>query len=598
MSLVERTEELLKVVTGNSNARLNDFQVRAIELIEKSGNYLVVGPTGIGKTLVGVAAILKYGRGFYLAPLRSLMAEKYSELRKMFPDKKVVLTNKDYSIPRRVLKDADVRVLSPYKFLLYLDYLEPSDGVVVVDEIHKISSDPEMEVAITAMKTAGFNVVGLSATVHDDDIPRMAKWLNALVIKADESRPVPIKHTEIKLELGFGGLVVERGGNYFKQKEKFSSKEDVVAELVARIRRIDPSGGIMVWCPTRHEADEYALRIAHKMSGTNQCVSASFVVSSEHDKILSRVACNGVLIHHGGISPKNREVVEDLFKSRKAEVVVSCYTLSHGVNFPVRYLVMTSLFDHENKPLDPSTFHQISGRAGRPGLDKYGEVLVVVVGDLESCILTKLLQEKATRVKSNLYNPWTLTKLTAQQLAMRKRVDSFVDFLKETYYVQVRGIQGFEEIKKLAEEVLVSVVEAYFELKPNGEVKPKGKKEFFASIMGLHPEEWAAHEPLIAGDYRSTVEKIVDASMKAVGLTDSSIRSQVISYGFMSTYLGSWKVREVAEMSQTMLDALALYVRRVYGWSSIEFSNAKTLWRCILLVLCYFVYLAHREHLV
>lgn len=576
MGLVEETEKLLKRLKGH-DAKLNEFQVQAIETIEKTdGNILVIAPTGAGKTVVGVSAIAKYGRGFYLAPLRSLMMEKYVEIRRMFPNKKVVLTNKDYSVPRLVIKESDIRIMSPYKFMLYFDYLEPDDGVVVVDEIHKIHCDPDMEAAVTEMKMDGFRIVGLSATIHDDDIPRMSRWLNATVVKHGRKRPVPLKFVEVKLDLTeMGSVAVVGGGGILKEGEVYPTKEEAVAEVVSRILSSDPGGGVMIWAPTRSEADRYAALMRRRLPQRLVGISKNVVKSSEHDHILATCLEHGVGIHHGGISPKNRELVEDLFRGKRINVVSSCYTLSHGVNLPVRYMVITTLFDYDGNFVNPSTFHQVAGRAGRPGLDDFGVVVVVTVGDLESFVLSKILAEGSGRLHSRLHNMWTLTKLLAQRLSMDRSIEGARRFISETYYVQERGQPGYEELKALVEECLTTVIDAYFDLGSSGVVRPKGKEEWIAAAMGLHPDEWSIRKPAASGNYDETVSAAVEVAMKARGIDDARVATVVKNYGLLSTYVGGWKVRDLADATQTILDAVALYLRRVYGWKSKEFENGK-----------------------
>ena len=574
MSLADKLEQLLKRQKNDPNAKLNPFQLKAIEVIERrDDNVLVVGPTGIGKTMVGYAGILKHGKGFYLAPLRSLMREKYIEIRNLFPDKKVVITNKDYSIPRKVLKDADIRVMSPYKFIIYLDYLEPEDGVVVVDEIHKINEDPEMEAAVSAIKAMGFRIIALSATVHEEDIPKMSRWLGATSVVADEERPVPLRFNEIKLQLIPRGLLVERGG-YLEPQKVYPNKYEVIADLVKTLRERDPSGNIMVWTPTRSEADTIARMISLKLPTVLPGASRQVIRSGEHDEALAAVIEKGLGIHHGGISTKNKEMVEDLFYKKKIHTVVTCYTLSHGVNFPVRYVIVSSLMNFDSKPIDPSTFHQIAGRAGRPGLDTFGEVITITIGDLESYLLTKILSEKTTKIRSKLYNKWMLTKMAAQRIALDRSLDSFVRFLKETYYAQEYGPRGLEELKKLGEEAVAEAVDTYFVL-DNGKIEAKGRLEYIAASMGLHPKEWAVYEPMIQGDYEATVLKAANAALEATGIDDRSVIDTVLEYGLLGTYLGSWKVREVAEYTQTILDAVGVYTRRVFGWKSKEYENAR-----------------------
>lgn len=575
MVLVEETEKLLKKLKG-SGAKLNEFQVHAIEAIEKTdGNVLVVAPTGSGKTMIGVSALLKHGKGFYLAPLRSLMMEKYIELRKMFPDKKVIITNKDYSVSRKELKEADIRVLSPYKFMLYLDYLEPSDGVVVVDEIHKIHDDPDVEASVTTMKIEGFRIVGLSATIHDSDIPTMSRWLSATVIKHSGERPVPLRFVEVKLDLDYDGFVkVVNGGGYLPNGGYFPTKEVAVSELVSTISRTDPGAGIMVWAATRAEADMYAEMIASRMP-KKIFPPPPLTVSTEHDRTLRSTIEKGVAIHHGGISPRNREVVEELFRGKRCNVVVTCFTLSHGVNLPVKYLVITSVYNYDYNPVDPSTFHQIAGRAGRPGLDDVGIVIVVTVGDLESFILSKLLTEQSKRIKSKLHNEWTITKLLAQRLAVDRSVDGVRAFLRETYYVYERGDKGFEEVKLLAERCLTTVVDAYFDINSDGTVEPKGREEEVAARMGLHPAEWGIRHSTVSGNYADSVSATIDLAEKVRGIDYGDAKRVVMDYGLLSYYVGGWKSRELADFVQTVLDALALYARRVYGWRSNEFQNAR-----------------------
>ncbi|MEM1694033.1 MAG: DEAD/DEAH box helicase [Ignisphaera sp.] len=575
MSLVENVEKILKTLKGKES-KLNDFQINAINLIEKADdNILVIGPTGIGKTMIGVSSLIKYGKGFYLAPLRSLMYEKYIEFRKMFPNKKIVLTNKDYSVTRAQLKNADIRILSPYKFMLYLDYLDPLDGVVVVDEIHKVHEDPDMEAIITMMKVMGFRIIGLSATIHKEDELKIARWINALVIRHEGNRLIPLRFIEVKLDLESEGVSVVDGGGFLNNNTKYSSKEECVTDLVKKIIESDPNGGIMLWCPTRGEADRYALLISRQLPVKLAGISKNILTATNHDRVLKSVIEKGICIHHGGISTKNREIVEELFKNKKCKVVVSCYTLSHGVNLPVRYLVITTLYNHKGDLLDPSTFHQIAGRAGRPGLDDFGVVITITVGDLESFILSKILSETATRIHSKLHNEWTLTKLLTQRLAIDCSIDKVKSFLKETYYVYDHGLQGYEEIKKLAEECLTNIIDTYFDLYDNGLVKAKSRKEYIASIMGLHPKEWSLYPYMISGDYTTTVEKAIDISLRIKNIDDLEVKNLVRKYGLLSYHFESWKAREIADTTQSILDAVALYVRRIYGWKSQEFSNAK-----------------------
>lgn len=571
---VDAGEALRIVLTRMGHKAPNKVQLAAVKaaVANPDSNLLVVAPTGSGKTAIGYALLAMHGRGFYLAPLRSIMYEKYWELKKVFPDKDIVITNKDYSVPRSRIKSADIRVMSPYKFMLYADMLEPGDGVVVVDEIHKVSEDPDMEAAVTLMLDKGFRVIGLSATIAEEDKPIVSRWLNAILVEGDK-RPVPLRHVEVRAELTPGGLAVVDGGGYLRAGAHYVSRYELVADLVAGILRREPDAGILVWNPVRKEANTFAYHIAQRMPPAPP-LEVSVSRGSEHDRVLAAVIKRRVGIHHGGISPANLELVMELFKKRELKVVVTCYTLSHGVNLPARYVVITTLIDHSLNPLDPSTFHQVAGRAGRPGLDPYGEAITLTVGELEHRLYKKALAMGAGRIRSVLHREWTITKIAAQRLYY-STADSLARFLRRTLYVAKLGEEGLRTLAKLAEEAAALVAEYYYEV--DGEVfKPRGREEAIAAKMGLHPYEWEVAKTAVSGDYKATVEEAVMVADKALELNAKpDDMDTVVRYGMLAIYLGRNAARQLAEMTQTILDAAAVYARRVYGWRSQEFANAR-----------------------
>ncbi len=581
--LVPALEESIIELTWRIYGRrieLRGFQREALKLIETtSDNILVVAPTGAGKSLVGVATILHHGKGFYLAPLRSLMREKYLEFLRFFPGKKIVITNKDYSISRSRFKKADIRVLSPYKILLYMDYLSPEDGVVVVDEIHKMNKDPEMEAAITLLKTLGFRIIALSATIRDEDIDLLSKWLEARVVRGSEPRPVPLKLKAVKLGYNFPSVVVKDGAGILPDGAEYPSKDTVIVEIVRRLVSNEPDASVMVWTPLRREADRYAQLIARVMPNSWRYMeyASRIVASSEHDKILARTLAQGVAIHHGGITPKSREYVEELVRSRKVRIVVSCYTLSHGVNLPVRHIVMTTIFDFNSKPIDPSVFHQIAGRAGRPGLDPYGQVITVLEGPLEEAIYDAMIEHGLTRIKSSIASEWVVTKIAAQQLAVHRNVDKVEEFLSNTFYAVSEGEGAVKALRELL-TVALGTLKEYFYI--SGTIaKPLGEKEELAARMSLHPYEWYVHEPMMNGDYKASVAKALEAAEIAVGWASPDDRELIMDYGLLAIYLGGWRVRELADTVQTILDANALYLKRLKGWGSPEAVRAEKIAR-------------------
>lgn len=557
----------------DASATLKAFQREAIKIIEKTDdNLVVIAPTGAGKTLIGVAALLKHGKGFYLAPTRALMLEKYLELRSIFPDKKVVLTNKDYSIPRHVLKNAHIRVLSPYKMLLYLSTFTPDDGVVVVDELHEIRTNPDFEAVISALKQDGYRIIGLSATINDEDSIKVSRWLNAHIVKSTEERPVPLQFLEIRLYVWGKQLIVDKGAGILEERARYADKTLAVADAVASILRKDPDAGILVWCPTRSDADLYARAIATKLN-QGRLPLAVETVANRHDEALAQTLPRGVGIHHGGISQKNRELVEELFRKKEIKVLVSCFTLSHGVNLPIKYLIMTGLYNYDGEFLDATTFHQITGRAGRPGLTDIGIVVVFTVGNLESFTLSKLIATRADAITSKLHSEWTLTKIVAQRLAATRSLDKIRDFIDNTYFVVERGQGAHEEIKATLEKVTTNIVSAYYDIE-NGSLVPKGRAEYYASLLGLHPDEFNVAKIAVKGEYRPTVSLAVETAGRVLDVGDDDDKETVISHGLLAGYFASRVARDLADLTQAILDGAALHARVVYGYKSPEFAAA------------------------
>lgn len=562
-SLAERIEKL----TG---FKLSEFQRRAIKLLEETDdNIVVAAPTGAGKTVIGYAALLKHGGGFYLAPLIAIMTEKYHELSSIFKKLgySIIVTNRDYRIPYTIVLESDIRIMSPYKFLTYSHLLDPDrhGKVVVVDEFHKLSGDPMFEAAVTMARNKGFRIVALSATISDEDLERVAKWLNAKVVK-ETVRPVKLEHYPLTFHY-MGNIVAARTVSVNKKpiveaNEVFRSREEAAAIIAARLHTITEKP-VLVWAPTRRMVEQIARMIADVLPEKDEYVKlAEKIVSSNPSEALLRYTVrHGVFIHHGGLSFSVRELVENEYK-KNGGVLVTAYTLSHGVNLPGTFLVLSTLRDYKGDVLDASTFHQISGRAGRPGLDTIGIVLAIVVGEAEYAVYEKLVEQKASKIEPHmLRDPYSLSKLLLPVYATTRSWEKVSAVARASYSYLVEN--NSEELLSNAIEVMKRVVEYYSKISE--------KEAYYAMLMGIFPLEFEAVKSVLASSsYKEAVEKVLDYACQIHGVEPGEVYDDILHYGYLASWFGNPAARQVADTIQTILETGAFWAARVYGWKSQE----------------------------
>jgi len=566
-SLASRVERLLGI-------KLTDFQKHAIELIEKTeDNLLVVAPTGSGKTVIGYAALLKYGGGFYLAPLIAIMNEKYQELAELGRKTRmsVIITNRDYRIPLSAVLKANIKIMSPYKFLTYAHYIDPQrhGRVIIVDEFHKLSGDALFEAAVTLAKMRGFRIIALSATISDDDAVKLAEWLNAKLV-TETRRPVELKHVPLAFYYTGGKYVAARQISVnsvpiLNRYEVFEEREDIAAAVAARLYKATKRP-VIVWAPTRAKVENIAMKIAAMLelegeeSGKFADLANRIPPSNPSEKTLRYTLKHGVWIHHGGLSYSVRKFVEENYR-KHGGIIVTAYTLSHGVNMPGTFLIISSIYDFEMNPIDPSTFHQISGRAGRPGLDPVGIVFTVVVGDAEYAYYEKLLSTKASRVVPAFFSDGAaMIKLLLPLYATSADLKNVI---KSTYSYFVSGDD------RSVERAIAFIENIVKEYRKFG--NSKGVIE--AMKMGLHPKEYQAVVSILSEDrpYTEYIELLLNTISEIYNIDQAEVYGDIIKYGFLALWFGSNpKSRDVADKIQTLLETASFWAARVYGWSSNE----------------------------
>ncbi|HXW33413.1 MAG TPA: DEAD/DEAH box helicase [Acidimicrobiales bacterium] len=458
------------------------FQVEAFEALDEGSSVLVSAPTGSGKTVVAgyaVAKALEAGeKAFYTTPLKALSNQKFGELAATYGPERVGLLTGDVShngeAPVVVMTTEVLR-----NMLFAGSPLLKGLGVVVLDEVHYLE-DPYRgsvweEVIILAPK--GIVLVCLSATVSNAG--EFGSWLRSVrgptEVVVEQRRPVELRN---HVALAYKGSrefelvpVLLRG-----------KLHPVAAKLDERTTRLQRRpGGIRhsrLATPRRTEIVENlealgmlpAIVFIFSRVACDDAVAQSLADGirltdpDERDEIRRRCEQHteglpddeldvlgygrwlsgleiGVASHHAGLIPAFREAVEDCFADGLVKVVYATETLALGINMPARTVVIERLQkvrEHGRSALTSGEYAQLTGRAGRRGLDSVGHAVV----PWSSHILVEDVAKLATSPAPDLRSSFRPTYNLAVNLVRRYAVDqahyvldhSFAQFLDERHH--------------------------------------------------------------------------------------------------------------------------------------------------------------------
>ncbi|HEY5880676.1 MAG TPA: DUF3516 domain-containing protein [Nakamurella sp.] len=334
-----------------------------LEIVAES-NLILGTPTGSGKSLVATAALftgLATGRrSYYTAPIKALVSEKFFDLVDIFGPSAVGMITGDSAV-----NAAAPIICCTAEILASVALRGGADadaGIVVMDEFHYYG-DPQRgwawQVPLLELTRAQF--VLMSATLGDvrffgDDLTRRTGRSTAII--TDVPRPVPLhySYTLVPLTETLQDLLeTQRAPVYI-----------VHFTQAAALERAQALSSIAV--ATRAERDEIA------------DVIGEFRFSPGFGRTLSRLVRHGIGVHHAGMLPKYRRLVEKLAQSGLLKVICGTDTLGVGINVPIRTVLMTALSKYDGRRtrlLSAREFHQIAGRAGRAGFDVAGDVVVL-----------------------------------------------------------------------------------------------------------------------------------------------------------------------------------------------------------------------------
>ena len=330
-----------------------------------SGNHVIAAtPTGSGKSMIALAAhfvsMAHGGRSYYTAPLKALVSEKFFDLVSLFGADNVGMVTGDVSL------NADAPIICCTAEILANQSLREGPtldaDMIVMDEFH-FYADPQRGWAwqVPLLELTRPQFIAMSATLGDTTVFRK-QWTERTgrptVEITDAQRPVPLEYDYVvdTLQDTVERLLSE--GRHPIYIVHFSQKDavDTASSLMDR-KLVSP---------------EVRSQIARELS------SVSF--TKGFGQTLRGLLSHGIGVHHAGMLPRYRRLVERLTQQGLLPVICGTDTLGVGINVPIRTVLLTSLvkFDGSKmRHLRSREFHQIAGRAGRAGFDTVGFVRVL-----------------------------------------------------------------------------------------------------------------------------------------------------------------------------------------------------------------------------
>ena len=421
----------------------DDFQVAGCYAVEDGKSVLVAAPTGAGKTVVGEFAAfsaLKRGKKcFYTTPIKALSNQKFQEFVEQFGEERVGLLTGDTSING----DAEILVMTT-EVLRNMLYARSSTltnlGCVVMDEVHYLADKSRgavwEEVLIHLMESV--QVISLSATVSNAE--EFGEWLGEVrgttEVIVSEIRPIPlyqhvlIGNRLIDLFSAPGKINPEILGLEREAMRKVRMprhRREAWGDQDARLSRAD------VIEKLHRESLLPAITFIFSRMGCDgavkQCLQAGIRLTSpeERTEIVATARRytqylaeedlevlgyrdwltaleRGIAAHHAGLLPSFKGAVEDLFQRGLVKAVFATETLALGINMPARTVVLEKLTKWNGEahvPITPGEYTQLTGRAGRRGIDIEGNAVVQWSPTVDSATAAGLASTRTYPLRSS-----------------------------------------------------------------------------------------------------------------------------------------------------------------------------------------------------
>jgi len=490
---------------------LDEYQRQAIEYLHDGRSALVVAPTGSGKTVVAEFGVWlaerEKGKTFYTTPLKALSNQKFRDFSDAYGSENVGLLTGDNSING----EAPVVVMTTEVLRNMIYERSPTlEGLrfVVLDEVHYLMDPfrgPVWEEIIIQLPLK-VKIIGLSATVSN--YREFGEWLNDLrgevEVIYNDHRTVPLRDYYM-----IGGIMVNllssRSPQVVIEYEKSMTRKGrpggkiSARQLIPRradvITRLQKSGMLpaIYFIFSRVGCD----------AGVTHCMEAGIDLTSPaekeiiEDQVLLRMSWlpeedlrvfgfkewlealkRGISSHHAGHLPIFKEVVEDLFQQGLVRAVFATETLSLGINMPAKTVVIESLYKFSGEShefLTPTEYTQLTGRAGRRGIDKVGNAVTLYNPIVPFNQIQTLAQAESVPIRSSFslsYNmAMNLLRFYDMETAVHVLNSSFAQFHADRDVVHLEKSRGrlAKKLRTLSKKISCERGEAqdYFRLRSN-----------------------------------------------------------------------------------------------------------------------------------
>lgn len=386
------SDAVSKVLELSGYSELNPAQKLAVDAgLLEGKNLVVAAPTASGKTLIAEIAALnvirKNRKVVYIVPLKALASEKHDEFTEKYEKLgirvAVSIGDMDSSDPWLASKDLIIVTSEKLDSLMRHGIEWINDvGLVIADEIHLLDSanrGPTLEVTLTRLRQfVNPQILGLSATISNHE--ELAEWLGAEAVKSDY-RPITL----------YRGLCFDDAVNFLPQKAMQVNPDNPVKSLVSST--LDMGKQILFFVSTRRSTQSTAEKIGSYVSQRLpplerqqlEEIARRAEKSLEHPtqqcRRLGDCIRKGTAFHHAGLTSKQRKLIEGAFREGHIKAIAATPTLAMGMNLPafrtvVRDLKRFSSFRGMDY-LPALEIEQMSGRAGRPKYDEYGEAILI-----------------------------------------------------------------------------------------------------------------------------------------------------------------------------------------------------------------------------
>ncbi|HRN29048.1 MAG TPA: DEAD/DEAH box helicase, partial [Terrimesophilobacter sp.] len=490
---------------------LDPFQLSACQALDEGRGVLVAAPTGAGKTVVAEYAVhlamsTKKAKVFYTAPIKALSNQKFQELVEVYGPDAVGLLTGDTNINSRAR--IVVMTTEVLRNMLYADSdLLPGLQFVIMDEVHYLADRFRgavwEEIIIHLPDTV--RLVSLSATVSNAE--EFGDWLQTVrgdtAVIVSEDRPVPLEqHILMRSRL------IDLFDTATGESTRLDGASSVNPELIQlaryggralsgrqakdigrmhsrggryREQRLDRAGVVKL-------LDDHnllpAICFIFSRKGCDQAVQQvlrsgiRLTTAAERDQVRAYVEQEtramrvddlavlgypewlgglerGVAAHHAGLFPAFKEIVEELFRRKLLRVVFATETLALGINMPARTVVLESLekFNGEARvPITPGEYTQLTGRAGRRGIDVEGHAVIQWKDGLDPGAVASLASRRTYPLNSSFKPTYNMSVNLVEQFG-RDRTREIL----ESSFAQFQADRGVVDMARKVRELEASL---------------------------------------------------------------------------------------------------------------------------------------------